>query len=98
MENCIGLGTTKAGGNFMESNAESSGWIELSVRVKDPVAVRVIRMVEARSNAGAGEYGCDSILEKPTPAEGFILDALEEGVDLSLYLMAALARLTSPRG
>ena len=97
MESCIVLGTTRKGVSSVETEAVDD-WIEVSVRVKDPVAVRVIRMIEARSNAGADEYGCDSILEQSTPAEGFILDALEEGVDLSLYLMAALARMTTPRG
>jgi len=73
-------------------------WFEVTVKVRDPLVARLIKQLADRSNAGAEEYGCNSILDRVNDPVELIAESIEETLDKAVYLMAAKMCLLSPRG
>ena len=71
----------------------SSKDIVVTVRVKDPLVAALIRQIAERSNAGAEEYGHNSLLERISDPKKLVKDAVEEAIDQMIYLGAALSVL-----
>jgi len=72
--------------------------ITVTETVPDPVAAKLIRMIAKRSREGAVEYKSDSILERGLSGNTLLEEASEEAVDLAIYLLAAMAMFSTPRG
>ena len=72
--------------------------ITVTETVPDPVAAKLIRMIAKRSREGAVEYESDSILERGLSGATLLEEASEEAVDLAIYLIAAMAMFSTPRG
>ena len=72
-------------------------WIEVRVRVRDPLAARLIEQIAARSNAGAEVYGSASLADRVKDPASLVAESLEEAVDQALYLAAALQVLSDRR-
>ena len=73
-------------------------WFEVTVKVRDPLVARLIKDLADRSNAGAEEYGYNSILDRVNDPVELIAESIEESLDKAVYLMAAKMCLLSPRG
>ena len=71
----------------------SSEDIVVTVRVKDPLVAALIRQIADRSNAGAKEYGHNSLVERISDPKRLVKDAVEEAIDQMIYLGAALSVL-----
>ena len=70
--------------------SEDNDFIEINVKVKCPAAAQLIRLIEKRSNDGAKDYGFDSIIERVKDPRAIVRDAMEEVIDQSIYIQAAL--------
>jgi len=80
------------------SGSDQLDWIDVQVRVRDPLVAKLIRDLAERSNAGAEEYGHASILDRVSDPVQLVSDSIEETLDKAVYLMAAKVCLTTPRG
>ena len=70
--------------------SEDNDFIEINVKVKCPAAAQLIRLIEKRSNDGAKDYGFDSIIERVKDPRALVRDAMEEVIDQSIYIQAAI--------
>ncbi len=71
--------------------------IEITVRVPDPVAAKLIQRIAERSCAGKREYGHDSILDQQRTEAELVSEIVEEAADMALWSEGLLARLVAPR-
>lgn len=60
--------------------------------VEDPTVVNVLRRFETRSQFGMKHYGT-SMHDNPSNVEFWITNAMEEAMDLTLYLQRLLEKL-----
>tara|TARA_R100000963_G_C4605561_1_gene77757 strand:+ start:257 stop:547 length:291 start_codon:yes stop_codon:yes gene_type:complete len=63
---------------------------KVELNITDPLVKKLVKLIAKRSNEGALEYGSVSILERIQDPKMLIKDALEESIDQSIYLSAAL--------
>jgi len=62
--------------------------------VEDPTVLNVLRRYESRSFEGMTTYGT-SMHDNPAPTEFWITSAIEEAMDLTLYLQKLLEKLNA---
>jgi hypothetical protein len=66
---------------------------QILLEIDDPVAETAARLIAHRSHEGFKEYGARSILERKFQAVDLCNEAIDEAVDMVIYLVALREKL-----